>query len=124
MGTWEKARRMKKQVLSDSHAYDGESEIKLPESKDRQLLFTPNTVSPNLRPELSEEQSKIAFACEPTEPERLKSKPEPPHFAARVCLANKETIQAPYKYSTVHYIPVFHNLQQMNRSFARIRGAY
>lgn len=36
---------MKKQVLSHSHAYDGESEIKLPESKDRQLLFTPNIVS-------------------------------------------------------------------------------
>jgi hypothetical protein len=36
---------MKKQALSHSHAYDGESEIKLLEKQDRQLLFTPNIMS-------------------------------------------------------------------------------
>jgi hypothetical protein len=58
---------MKKQVVFHSHAYDGESEIKLPESKDRQILFTPNIVSLS-DPELSEEQSQIAFACEARSP--------------------------------------------------------
>jgi hypothetical protein len=113
---------MKKQALSHSHAYDGESEIKLLEKQDRQLLFTPNIMSLIRGPGV-ERGSIVRLLLHVKHGTPNAWNPSRLILLHHVSASpNKETIQAPYKYST---IPAFHILlQQMKRSRAQIRGAY